>query len=415
MRRFKEFENAEAWEQRRLKNLGETFTGLSGKTKNDFGHGDAKFVTYVNVFSNPIADSNGTDIVEIDNRQNQVKFGDMLFTTSSETPEEVGMSSVWLENTENVYLNSFCFGYRPRVKLDPYYAAFMFRSPKVRKNFILLAQGISRYNISKNKVMEMSVPVPNMNEQKKVGEFFTTLDTTITFHQRKLEKVKALKTAYLAEMFPAEGERKPKRRFAGFTDAWEQCRFKDVLDSVDGIRRGPFGSSLKKEVFVSESDYVVYEQHNAIYDKYETRYNITQEKFNELYRFKVSAGDFIMSGAGTIGRISRVPRGIKQGVFNQALIRMKTNSEITDSEFFLQWMRSDDMQRKLTEANPASAMVNLVPMSEVKDWGVTVPCKTEQIAIGTFFRTLDTAITFHQRKLEKLQNIKSAYLNEMFV
>jgi Restriction endonuclease S subunits len=142
-------------------------------------------VTYVNVFSNPIADSNGTDIVEIDNRQNQVKFGDMLFTTSSETPEEVGMSSVWLENTENVYLNSFCFGYRPRVKLDPYYAAFMFRSPKVRKNFILLAQGISRYNISKNKVMEMSVPVPNMNEQKKVGEFFTTLDTTITFHQRE--------------------------------------------------------------------------------------------------------------------------------------------------------------------------------------------------------------------------------------
>ena len=72
-----------------------------------------------------------------------------FFTVSSETPEEVGMSSVWLNNSENIYLNSFCFGYRPERKLDSYYLAYMLRSPEVRKKFVILAQGISRYNISK--------------------------------------------------------------------------------------------------------------------------------------------------------------------------------------------------------------------------------------------------------------------------
>lgn len=166
--------------------MGNTFTGLSGKTKEDFGHGDAKFVTYVNVFGNVISDPNDVQSVEIDDKQNQVKYGDVFFTTSSETPEEVGMSSVWLENTENVYLNSFCFGYRPTVEFDLYYLAFMLRSPEIRKKFMFLAQGISRYNISKNKVMEMNVPVPELNEQRKVGTFFRNLDNIITLHQREV-------------------------------------------------------------------------------------------------------------------------------------------------------------------------------------------------------------------------------------
>ena len=191
----------DAWEQRKLGEVGDTFTGISGKTKEDFGHGDAKFVTYVNVFGNTISDPNGVESVEIDGKQNQVKYGDVFFTTSSETPEEVGMSSVWLENTENVYLNSFCFGYRPTVEFDQYYLAFMLRSPEIRKKFVFLAQGISRYNISKNKVMEMNVPVPQINEQRKVGTFFKNLDNLITFHQRELDLLKELKKSMLQQMF----------------------------------------------------------------------------------------------------------------------------------------------------------------------------------------------------------------------
>ena len=95
------------------------------------------------------------------------------------------MSSVGLSDQEDVYLNSFCFGYRQDSTFDPHYLAYMLRSSSVRSNLTLLAQGISRFNISKNKVMELSVPVPSAVEQKQLGQYFTKLDNLITLHQRE--------------------------------------------------------------------------------------------------------------------------------------------------------------------------------------------------------------------------------------
>ena len=192
---------ADDWEERKLGDVGDTFTGLTGKTKEDFGHGSAKFVTYVNVFQNPIATLDQLDAVEIDEKQNQVQKGDVFFTTSSETPEEVGMSSVWTYDTKNVYLNSFTFGYRPRVSFDLNYMASMLRSPSIRKKITFLAQGISRYNISKTKMLEIEIPAPNLSEQKKIGSFFKLLDDTIALHQRKLDLLKEQKKGFLQKMF----------------------------------------------------------------------------------------------------------------------------------------------------------------------------------------------------------------------
>ena len=174
------------WEQCKLGEVGETFNGLSGKTKEDFGKGDAEFVTYLNVFNNSLSNINLTENVEVDIKQHEVKFGDIFFTTSSETPEEVGMSSIWLDNRPNVYLNSFCFGLRPTLNIDPYYVAYMLRSSGIRRQFILLAQGISRYNISKIKAMEIKILLPKLDEQREIGSFFINLDNLITLHQRML-------------------------------------------------------------------------------------------------------------------------------------------------------------------------------------------------------------------------------------
>lgn len=204
--RFKGFD--QKWEEKHLVDMGCTYSGLSGKTKDDFGHGDGLYVTYMNVYTNPIAKSEGVDSIELDNSQNQVKKGDILFTTSSETPEEVGMSSVWLEDKPNTYLNSFCFGYRPNIEIDPYFSAFLMRSPKVRNNFYRLAQGISRFNISKQKAMEMGVDIPEIAEQAKIGEFFKALDDLIGAKEEELEKLRQLKAALLQEMFPSEDNNK---------------------------------------------------------------------------------------------------------------------------------------------------------------------------------------------------------------
>ncbi|EAD3240264.1 restriction endonuclease subunit S [Listeria monocytogenes] len=198
-RRFAGF--TDDWEKRKLSDLGKSFIGLSGKNKEDFGHGEAKFITYLNVFNNIISDLNGTECVEIDEKQINVNYGDVFFTISSETPGDVGLSSIWLGSEINVYLNSFCFGYRPTIEFDLYYLGFMLRSKLFRKKITLLAQGVSRYNISKNKVLDLEVPIPIIEEQMKLGEIFKSTEKLIALHQRKLQKLQNIKKAYLNEMF----------------------------------------------------------------------------------------------------------------------------------------------------------------------------------------------------------------------
>ena len=179
----------EPWEQRKLGDMGTTYGGLTGKSKEDFGHGAAWFVPYTNVFDNPVGDSTRLEQVEIDPSQNVVRRGDALFTVSSETPEEVGMSSVWPSDLDNLYLNSFCFGYRQDCSFDPSYLAYMLRADSFRNQIEMLAQGISRFNISKGKVMEIEVPVPDKREQARIGRLFVDLDSLITLHQREHDQL----------------------------------------------------------------------------------------------------------------------------------------------------------------------------------------------------------------------------------
>lgn len=200
--RFKGFINV--WEQHKLGDIGTTYTGLSGKSKEDFGHGLGRYVTYMNVFKNTIADETMTELIEIDNSQREVKYGDVFFTTSSETPEEVGMSSIWLYNSQNTYLNSFCFGYRLNndIKINPYFLGYLLRSSEPRKALELLAQGISRFNISKTKVMDIEITIPGSNEEQyKIGKLMASIDNLITLHQRKVETLKKMKLSLLNQMF----------------------------------------------------------------------------------------------------------------------------------------------------------------------------------------------------------------------
>ncbi|MHA3859240.1 restriction endonuclease subunit S [Mycoplasma sp. Z463D] len=200
--RFKGFTNT--WEKQKLKNLGNVFQGLTNKTKDDFGYGDAKYIPYLNVFNNPITDNEYLEKIGIDNKQNQVKFGDILFTVSSETPEEVGMSSIWLGNASNIYLNSFCFGFRLTeiASHNLKFLAYYLRSKSIRKYMNTIAQGISRYNISKTRVLEMNLVIPeDYEEQSKIGAIFNKINELLTLHKRKCEKLENIKQFLLEKMF----------------------------------------------------------------------------------------------------------------------------------------------------------------------------------------------------------------------
>lgn len=203
--RFPEFQYADNWQTQTLGELGDCYSGLSGKSKDDFGHGKAEYITYLNVFNNSIVNSAFNQPIEEDPKQHQVRFGDIFFTISSETPDEVGMSSVWIENRKNVYLNSFCFGYRVRQLsnlFDIVYLSYFFRSDTFRKKITVLAQGIARYNISKNRVMELSIQYPSIQEQKIIAGCLHSLDEIIRSYSINISSLREQQKGLLQRMIP---------------------------------------------------------------------------------------------------------------------------------------------------------------------------------------------------------------------
>ena len=201
--RFKGFEGE--WENVLIGKMGVIYSGLSGKTKDDFGFGEARFITFLNVLTNAKIDTSILEPVNVnrDEHQNEVRKGDLLFNTSSETPEEVGMCAVMDEKLENVYLNSFCFGFRVTDNnIDPTCVAYMMRSHVGRRIMSILAQGATRYNLSKNSFCKAVLVLPkNIAEQRAIASYFTNLDRQITLHTQRLEKLKQIKAACLDKMF----------------------------------------------------------------------------------------------------------------------------------------------------------------------------------------------------------------------
>ena len=196
------------WEEVRLGESGNSFNGLSGKTGEDFGIGEAKYITYKNIFNYSKIKLDIFENVQISNdeKQNLVQFGDIFFTVSSETPEEVGMSSVLLDNVSNTYLNSFCFGYRLNNfnTLDPYFARFYFRSFQMRDKISRLAQGSTRFNLSKNEIMKLKIKLPSLPEQQKIAEVLSLADDEINLLRNELEELKLQKKALMQKLLTGQ-------------------------------------------------------------------------------------------------------------------------------------------------------------------------------------------------------------------
>ena len=391
------------WEERKLGDVGNTFTGLTGKTKEDFGHGSAKFVTYVNVFKNPIATLDQLDAIEIDEKQNQVQKGDIFFTTSSETPEEVGMSSVWTHDTENVYLNSFTFGYRPRVSFDLNYMASMLRSPSIRKKITFLAQGISRYNISKTKMLEIEIPTPTLSEQEKIGSFFKQLDNTIALHQLKLDLLKEQKKAYLQKMFPKNAAKVPELRFAGFADDWEERKLDELVEQI--IREVPKPNKPYYRMSVRSHAKGTFRQFVDNPD------NVAMDKL-----FIVKKDDLVVNITFAWEHAIAVVKEENDGLLVSHRFPTYRADGKSDIKFLNYVVSKEDFRRKLEFISPGGAGRNRV--LNKKDFlklKIFVPKIEEQQKIGSFFKQLDDTIALHQRKLDLLKEQKKGFLQKMFV
>jgi type I restriction enzyme S subunit len=187
----------EDWVTKKLGDYGRTYGGITGKTKSDFGKGSARYIPFMNIMSNPIIDVHYLDTVDIkpNEVQNKALKDDLFFNGSSETPEEVGLCSVLFKDIEDLYLNSFCFGYRTFSKdeLNGLFVSYLFRSSLGRSLIFSLAQGATRYNLSKTNLLKLELPIPPKEEQDKIAMVLWEIDLAIETLNNKLQKLKLQK------------------------------------------------------------------------------------------------------------------------------------------------------------------------------------------------------------------------------
>lgn len=407
------------WVKKRLGDFGKPFNGLNGKTKADFGHGEGRYVTYLGIFSNPIVGRESCAPIEVDTSQNEVKRGDVFFTTSSETPDEVGMSAVWLDDAANTYLNSFCFGFRPNGDNDSEFLAYLFRSLRFRDDMAFLAQGISRYNISKGRVMNISVALPSdSDEQRRIGSFFRLLDALIAGREKALEKLEALKKSMLLKMFPQGDATVPEVRFKGFAGDWEKKRLGDSFNlevSTNTLSRAE----------LSQTGMVRNVHYGDVLIKYGSIVDVSNEaipfiadcQFKCDRKNKLMDGDVIMADTAedeTAGKVTEI-RGIGDKLLVSGLhtIVLRPNEKYGDG--FLGYCLNAPGYHESLSSVMQGAKVLSINKGVLSDTDFLAPSLPEQQKIGAYFRSLDALLASRREEIGKLQQMKKALLERMFV
>ena len=192
------------WVEKRLGDCGLCFNGITGKAGSDFGHGEAHYITFLNVLSNVVIDTEMLDAVDIKcgENQNEVKRGDLFFNTSSETAEEVGFCAVLDEEVTSVYLNSFCFGFRlTDDNVSGKFLAYWFRATGGRALMTFLAQGSTRYNLSKDAFREACISIPpTLAEQQAIAAVLSDMDAEIAALEAKRAKYESIKQGMMQEL-----------------------------------------------------------------------------------------------------------------------------------------------------------------------------------------------------------------------
>ena len=268
--------------------------------------------------------------------------------------------------------------------------------------------GTTVESVDFGKIKDMLLYMPSTVEQQQIGDFFAKLDSLITLHQRKYDKLVILKKSMLEKMFPKDGESVPEIRFAGFTDPWEQRKLGDIAERV----------TRKNENNESDLPLTISAQHGLIDQRLFFNAQVASRDMSGYYLLR--QGEFAYNKStsadspwGAIKRLTRYEKGCVSTLYICfALLNANPDYLVTYYETN-RWHKA--VQMIAAEGARNHGLLNIAP-DDFFDTMVSLPeSQAEQQTIGAFFSRLDSLITLHQRKLELLQNIKKSLLDKMFV
>ena len=257
-----------------------------------------------------------------------------------------------------------------------------------------LSCGSTFESLNSDNIKNADVLIPDVAEQEKIGEYFLAIDRLITLHQRKYDKLTKVKKAMLEKMFPENGSPYPEIRFKGFTDAWEQRKLGDTVQITMG--QSPDGSTYSDV----PSDYILVQGNADLQNGW-----VSPRVWTSQMTKKADAGDLIMSVRAPAGAMGKTAYN---AVIGRGVAAIKGNEFIYQ---LLEKMDSDGYWKALSCGSTFESLNS----DNIKNADVLIPDVAEQEKIGEYFLAIDRLITLHQRKLEKLKNIKKACLEKMFV
>ena len=396
--RFPEF--TEEWKNTSLGKIGKTFNGLTGKSGSDFGQG-FPYITYKSIFDNSKIDISRVEYVEITDverkkeTQNKVQYGDVFFTTSSETPDEVGMSSVLLDEIKDCYLNSFCFGYRLNSlsKTVPEYMRFYLRSQTIRKKMFVLAQGSTRFNISKSEVMGMSINIPEIEEQRKIANLLTLLDDRIATQNKIIEDLKKLKSAI------------SKQVFAQKPNGWNRL---DTLFSKG--KAGGTPTSTNKEYYNGEIPFLSINDitKQGKYVQY-TENHLSQSGLENSSAWMVPEYSLIMSMYASVGlvTINEIPITTSQAMF---AMQLKDKDLLDYLYYYLSYFKYRYIHKYLETGTQSNINADIVRGIMIPTYG-----HSRNMEIASTLQGFDAKIDNELSVLELFNRQKNYLLSQMFI
>ena len=291
---------------------------------------------------------------------------------------------------------------RPKNKTAEGYFGYYMNSSSYHHQLLPLMQGIKVLSLSKTNVQKTTVKYPkDKAEQQKIADCLRRIDTLITLHQRKYEKLVNIKKSMLDKMFPKNGASVPEIRFKGFTDLWEQRKLKELYFQLTERNTDllPYQKTLSVATMSFKTDgNGAADTSLANYKRLRTGDIAFEGHTSKEFRY----GRFVLNDVG-------------DGIMSPRFSALRPLHEMPIN-FWKYYIHYEPIMRKvLVNSTKAGTMMNELVINDFLQGSILVPSMTEQQAIGRFFKQLDTLITLHQRKLEKLQNIKKSCLEKMFV
>ena len=394
--RFKGF--TDPWEQRKLGDVADIVGGGTPSTNNpNYWDGDIDWYAPAEIAGQIYFDSSQRKITEQGYENSSAKMlppGTVLFTSRA------GIGKTAILSKKGCTNQGFQSIVPHNDELDSY---FVFsRTDELKQYGELVGAGSTFVEVSGKQMAAMNLKMPTtIEEQQTIGRFFKRLDTLITLHQRKYEKLVNIKKSMLNKMFPPNGASVPEIRFKGFTDPWEQRKLKELYFQLTERNTDllPYQKTLSVATMSFKTDgNGAADTSLANYKRLRTGDIAFEGHTSKEFRY----GRFVLNDVG-------------DGIMSPRFSALRPLHEMPIN-FWKYYIHYEPIMRKvLVNSTKAGTMMNELVINDFLQGSILVPSMTEQQAIGRFFKQLDTLITLHQRKLEKLQNIKKSCLEKMFV